>query len=430
MQIINAICSKIKKYYLYILVLPAVSILIYLLSLNILKEVEELMLYKSKIDNIYSKWIEMKSDALNYLKSDKQENIKAKLNKSIDIFKRDFSFLSDSKLNHFNKASPEVINNIMPVIILWDEIQLNMIEIAETPADFKYFTDQIYWLTNDTVIFEYSLKELIRWFDVYNKGQLLFHWRLFFLFTVIILGSALFVRIILKKYLKEKKAREKTLKIMNSIVSERETERLRLALDIHDTIAQNLSFSKMLCYDLNAQAPIGETMKTIDNLTEIITKTTSQIRSIIYDLMPPELENNSIENVFYDYCNSFQEKTYININLEIKEFQNISINKSQQITLYRILQECLSNVYKHSSAKNVNVLFSIDSPHIFLKISDDGRGLKPPVFETESSYQHIGLRGIQERIDIFDGEMEITNKPKIGYTICIKMVLKDTNDER
>jgi len=429
MQIINFIYSKIKKYHLYFLVLPAVSLLIYLLSLNILKEVEELMLYKSKIDNIYSKWIEMKSDASNYLKSDKQENIKAKLDKSIDIFRRDFSFLSDSKLNRFNKAYPEVINSITPVIVLWEEIQLHMIEIAETPADFKHFTDQIYWLSNDTVSFEYNLKELTRWFDVYNKGQLLFHWRLFFLFTVIILGTALFVRVILKKYLKEKKAREKTLRIMTSFVSERETERLRLALDIHDTIAQNLSFSKMLCYNLNAQAPIVETMKTIDNLTEIITKTTSQIRNIIYDLMPPELENNSIETVFQDYCDSFQEKTDININLDIKDFQNISISKSQQITLYRILQECLSNVYKHSNAKNVNIRLFMNSPHIFLKISDDGIGLKPPVFESENTYQHIGLKGIQERIDIFDGEMNITNKPKKGYTICIKMVLKEPENE-
>ena len=426
MQIKKNIYNIIKKYYLYFFAVLIASTLIYLFSLNVLREVEELISYKSKIDNIYSKWIEMKSDAVNYLKSDKQENIKAKLNKSIDIFKRDFSFLSDNKLNRFYKASPEIINNIA----LWKEIESKMIEMTKTPADFKHFTDQIYWLSNDTVFFEYNLKELIRWFDVYYKKQLFFHWRFFFLFTILILSSAFFARIILKKYFKEKKARKNTLEIMNSIVSERETERLRLALDIHDTVAQNLSFSKMLCYNLNASAPINETMKTIDSLTEIITKTTSQIRNIIYDLMPPELENNNIETAFHDYCSSFHEKTNINIDLDIKEFQNISISKSQQITLYRILQECLSNVYRHSNAKKVFVKVSINSPYIFLEISDDGTGVKPPVFGIENNYKHIGLRGIQERIDIFDGEMNIINKPNSGYTICIKMVIKESDNER
>ena len=418
---------KYGKYVFYFFVFLVIISLVYILSLYSFEKVEDLVANRLEINRIYEKWLIVKSDALSYLKSDKQENIRAKLNQSLEIFERDFLFFSRTEFDILKRGSPEVFENSRRLILSWQTVQGNIREILNTGNDFEYFSRQIYWISNDTIVFEEYLKELLRWFDTGSSRQLLFHWRSFYFFAIMIILSSLFAARLAVKYMREKKAREKTLDLMYSIVSERETERLKLALEIHDTIIQDLSFSRMLCRDMSDSLLRKDTQKKLDELTGIIMKTTSQIREITYDLMPPELGQKNIENILSEYCRNFMEKTGINTKVIVAGFNNIIMSDTQRLTLYRILQECLANVRKHSCAGNVTVKLLLTYPYIFFRVSDDGKGAEECESEkTADHYIHIGLKGIQERVSMFDGEMNIKNIPGKGFSIGIKMKLKES----
>ncbi|MDX9801563.1 MAG: histidine kinase [Spirochaetia bacterium] len=423
--------GKYRKYFFYLIIFSIIITLVYFLSLSSFRKVEDLVSNRQEISRIYEKWLIVKSDTLSYLKSDKQDNIKAKLNQSLEFFERDFLFFSKTDFDRLKGESPEILENSILLLDSWQNIQKNIREILETPDDFENFSKQIYWLSNNTVVFEEYLKELLRWFDSYNSRQLLFHWRTFYFFAVLIIISSLLAARFTRKYIHEKTAREKTLNLMHSIVSERETERLKLAIDIHDTIIQDLSFSKMLCYDLHDSRLKYENKKKLDDLTAIIMNTTRQIREITYDLMPPEIDNVDIESVLSEYCNNFQDKTGIKIDLSVAGFKDIKMKNSQRLTLYRILQECLTNVRKHSCAENVQVKLLLTYPYVLFKVSDDGKGAENCEESKPSGHHlHIGLKGIKERVSMFDGEVNIKTIPGEGFTIGVKMLLMESENER
>jgi len=423
--------GKIRKYIFYFFIFLFIITLVYLLSLYSFKKVEELVSYRVEISRIYEKWLVVKSDALSYLKSDKQENIKAKLNQSLEIFERDFLFFSRTEFNALKKESPEIFENSRLLINSWQRVQKNIREILQTDSSFENFSRQIYWISNDTVVFEQHLKELLFWFDSYNRSQMLFHWRSFYFFAVVIILASLLAARLGRKYLKEKIEKEKTLDLMHSIVSERESERLKIALEIHDTIIQDLTFSRMLCRDLSDSLLRMDTQLKLDELTKIIMKAIKQIREITYDLMPPELGNNNIESIFSNYCRNFMNKSGINTILNVTGFKNIRINDSQRLTLYRILQECLTNSRKHSGAKNISVKLLLTYPYIIFRASDDGKGIDQNLIDKNPDQRfHFGLKGIQERVAMFDGETNIKNIPGRGFSIRIKMKLREIQDEK
>ncbi len=434
MSVWNSLSLKIQKHKIhlfYFIVLVVITALVYLMSLASFNKVEDLISYRFKINSIHEKWIILKSDALSYLKADKQENLKAKLIQSLELFERDFMFFSKTEFNQLKKESPEIFTNSLLLLLSWQDVSKKLMEMIETSSELVYFTPQIYWLVNDTISFEEYLVEIIRWFDSYNRKQLIFYWRTSYFFTVLIILSTLLAIKLSREYLRAKKTSEKTFNLMHSIVSERENERLKLALEIHDTIIQDLSLSRILCYDLNNSRFKNETHQKLDELTKLLMKTTGQIREMTYDLMPPEVENKNIETIFSEYCLNFREATGINTELVVTGFKNYTMKKSQQVTLYRILQECLTNVRKHSGAKNVSVKLLLSYPSVIFRISDDGKGVDQTVPESKPVHHlHIGLKGIQERVNMFDGEMNIKNIPGKGFTLGIKMLLLESVNER
>lgn len=425
-NMLTGITRKYGKYFLYLVVFLLIITTIYMISLASFRKVEELVSYRFKINGIYEKWLIVKTDALSYLKSDKQENIKAKLNQSIELFNRDFMFFSRNEFDKMKQESVEIFNNSKFLMLAWQDVQKNLKEIIDTPDSFDNFSRQIYWVLNDTIVFEQYLKELLKWFDHYNSRQMLFYLRTFYFFVVIIILSAFLAFKFIKQYIREKRSREKTQQLINSIVTERETERFNLALDIHDTIIQDLSFSRMLCYDLSSSGIKKANQKKLEELTKIIMKTTGQIREITYDLMPPEIDNNDMENVLSEYCENFRNKTGIATELKVSGFKKLKMNKTQRLTIYRILQECLVNVRKHSNANSVKIKFLLAYPYIILRVTDDGIGADYSAIGSNTDHHlHIGLKGVQERVNMFDGEMNIKTMPGKGFSISIKMVLQE-----
>ncbi len=185
----------------------------------------------------------------------------------------------------------------------------------------------------------------------------------------------------------------------------------------------------MICYDLRESDSNSSYRKKLEELTKIIMKTTGQIRDITYDLMPPEIGNDDIEKVLSGYCENFRKNTGIKTELKVSGFKNIKMDKTQRLTIYRILQESLINARKHSAAHTVRIKLLLTYPFIILRVSDDGRGAELSEIEKSTDHHlHIGLKGIEERVNMFDGEMSIKTMPEKGFSISIKMALQEAKN--
>lgn len=211
-------------------------------------------------------------------------------------------------------------------------------------------------------------------------------------------------------------------KIMNA----HEEERKRIARDIHDGPAQslvNLSLKielakKYLQNDMHEKA-----VEEIDTLNASIKSTSKEIRTILYDLKPSYLEMGifaALKNRF----ELFEENTGIKVNFNTSgDDSNIDFYLSS--TIYRMVQESLTNIHKHAKAQNVNVSFSIDDKKLIVVVEDDGVGfdLDGARAKNPSLKGGFGLEGLMERAEIVRGKVDIKSSPGKGTSITISIPL-------
>lgn len=223
---------------------------------------------------------------------------------------------------------------------------------------------------------------------------------------------------------KEQNSELKTLsrKIMNA----HEEERKRIARDIHDGPAQslvNLSLKIELAKKYLQNEMHEKAVEEIDTLNAAIKSTSKEIRTILYDLKPSYLEMGifaALENRF----KLFEENTGIKVNF-ITSGDDSNIEFYLSSTLYRMVQESLTNIHKHARAQNVNVTFSIDDKRLVVVVEDDGVGfdLDAARAKNPSLKGGFGLEGLMERAEIIRGKVDIKSSPGNGTSITISIPL-------
>ena len=201
--------SRQRSFLFYLAIVAVIAVAVYAFSSASFQKVEELYSYRLAINSVYEQWLILRTDALNYLKSDKQINIKAKLETSLGRFEDRFLFLSRTEFDRLRRESPEIAEKGADILQDWQASRRNLLEILSTGAEFDSFSRQIYWLTNDTVGFDANLKELLLWFDGYSRRQFLFFWRLFFFMVVTIVLSLLLAGRFIRGYLRATRERQK-----------------------------------------------------------------------------------------------------------------------------------------------------------------------------------------------------------------------------
>lgn len=117
----------------------------------------------------------------------------------------------------------------------------------------------------------------------------------------------------------------------------------------------------------------------------------------------------------------------ININLELEDLPGF-FGKNEEINIYRIIQEGLNNILKHSGADNVLIQFTRSRRAVKLLIQDDGKGFRPKVFDSDlENIQGFGLTNISERVKMLSGMLAIDSSPGHGTTLKIEIRIHPEN---
>lgn len=207
------------------------------------------------------------------------------------------------------------------------------------------------------------------------------------------------------------------------IIQAQEEERRRLARDIHDGPAQliaNLVFrveltQKLLDKDLN------KAKSELEELKNLIRLSMQDVRKIIYDLRPMSLDDLGLIPTLERYIDKYIGQTGIIIDFIVMGSKR-RLPNTYEVTIFRLVQEALNNIYKHAKATGGKVRIEFKNERINIMISDDGIGFDSGEVE-EDKY---GLISMKERCELLGGEIEIKSAPNKGTVIKIVLPLKET----
>ena len=202
---------------------------------------------------------------------------------------------------------------------------------------------------------------------------------------------------------------EEIRKLNAHLMKLQDEERKKIARELHDSTGQLLALLNMNLSKLAKASDLGSasTQRIISESSEITSELTSQLRTVSYLLHPPLLDEIGLAAALEWYVQGFTERSKISVTLEVsKDFGRL--DAEVEIALFRIIQECLTNVHKHSGSRSASVGLLRESGRITLKVSDAGTKFARGGSGVASG---TGLLGMRERVRQLGGELNISFDP-------------------
>ncbi|MFT4599887.1 MAG: signal transduction histidine kinase [Arenicella sp.] len=197
--------------------------------------------------------------------------------------------------------------------------------------------------------------------------------------------------------------------LLTAIIKGEEKERKRLARELHDGISGNL-------VSLSIKINSDSSKEEVEELTR---KTLLEVRNISHNLLPPQFDDLSIDKILDNYIESSRSDFPFTIQFN-KKGDFGGLNNDGKITLYRIMQECISNAVKYAEAIEMTIQLMEDDSQITLMIEDNGIG-----FNTEDSTDGIGILNMKSRVADLQGEFTIDSSKEMGTSIIISLPISN-----
>ena len=222
-------------------------------------------------------------------------------------------------------------------------------------------------------------------------------------------------------------------RITTQTISEiQESERNRISRDLHDTITQDIRTSLLYLHKLNraeSQENFSDKEKELlQKIQKIAEQNLKNIRTIIQNLTPPEIESASFIQLLSDFCTDSSENLPCKFYAEKSELYK-NLTTEQKLHIFRIVQESVNNATKHSGAQEISVIVrkgndfeSEDAKNkksLVFMISDDGHGFFLDRLNESNTNEgtHLGLRGIKSRASILGAKLEIKSNEETGTQV-------------
>lgn len=218
-----------------------------------------------------------------------------------------------------------------------------------------------------------------------------------------------------------KKAEKELRELPQRIIEAQESERLRVARELHDGVNQVIASAKMRLQKV--QDSIVEanpaTREMLARCYKMMVQALEENRRIAHNLRPSELDEFGLATACRNFCEQTQLRTSLSIQCSIPKSEE-RVARSVELNIFRILQEALANVERHAQATSVKVSLSFKGSAVTLKIQDDGCGFSPDAPRpNKPKHSGIGLTNMRERAAFMGGTCEFKSVPKQGTTITI-----------
>ena len=224
--------------------------------------------------------------------------------------------------------------------------------------------------------------------------------------------------------------------VTETITQVQENERSRISRDLHDTVTQDIRTALLYAHKLGESKNLSEDEKSLlQKIQKIEEENLKNIRNIIRNLTPSEIESASITQLLSELCENTSERSGIACKFYAEETELLSkITTEQKLHIFRIVQESINNAIKHAKASEVSVIVrkendSADakSQGLLFMISDDGSGFSPIQEESQdiiSQSTRLGIKGMKSRAALLGAKLEIKSDEETGTQVKLFLPVK------
>lgn len=218
--------------------------------------------------------------------------------------------------------------------------------------------------------------------------------------------------------------------LLGKLIQAQEEERKKMAAEIHDTIAQSLVgiLTKVqTCRSLVTKDP-GLVAERLTDLKNLVSENVKEVREIIFNLRPSSLDDLGLIPSLENYIKRFERETDIFVEFLIND-RDRRLATTSETAVFRIIQEALTNVKKHSNADRVLVRLTLDPKMISLRISDNGEGFDwDEVTERFLRGDSHGLQGMKERVSLLGGSFKVSTEKGKGCIVTAQLPISNKEE--
>ena len=203
------------------------------------------------------------------------------------------------------------------------------------------------------------------------------------------------------------------------LIASQEAERARIAAELHDSLGQDLLLVKNRAQLALTRKKLPAALREqLESIGAIASRSVAEARQISHDLHPPQLDHLGLTRALEAMIDSAAEASGIVFERKLDDVDGL-FPKDAALNLYRVVQESLNNIIKHSHARQARIRLEHDLREVQLHLEDDGDGFK--VNETANGGKGLGLKNIAERVRILGGRLKIDSQPGQGARIQVNL---------
>ena len=211
--------------------------------------------------------------------------------------------------------------------------------------------------------------------------------------------------------------------LLDTALNSEETERRRIAQDLHDDIGTMLSLTKLSLNQLSKMVGKSENEKEdqiMKKSQSLVEETILHVRRITRDLVPTTLERFGLIEAIEEFIHKLEEDNNLLITFQANTEEIPRLGQKLELTLYRIMQELVNNAIKHASCSKIDIRLEVNDELIGLSVTDNGVGFDPEKIK-ENNLAGLGLLGIESRLAIVDGTVQY-DKPEKGGSSALAQI--------
>jgi signal transduction histidine kinase len=214
-----------------------------------------------------------------------------------------------------------------------------------------------------------------------------------------------------------RESEERLRHLSSQLLTSQETERKRIAVELHDGLGQALIVSKMRLWAIECSLPAGESKKECGGLLTYLDEVIENVRRLSYDLMPLALQDLGLQAALLNLLDEFAKYTGIRLATDLDDIQAL-FSPERRLIIYRIFQESLNNITKHAQATAVSVAMKREPNGVSFRLEDNGKGFDvPKVLASDSKNRGLGLAAVEERVQMMGGSLQMWSQMGVGTRI-------------
>lgn len=215
------------------------------------------------------------------------------------------------------------------------------------------------------------------------------------------------------------------IETLKRLVDAQESERTRIARDLHDHLGQQLTALRLKIEALKATYVAEPAMiKAIDETQSMAKRIDEEITFMTWELRPTALDNLGLRNALGNFVNEWSKNYGVEAEFHSTGRRRVRLAPDIEINLYRIAQEALHNVLKHAKASKADVMLEYGKDTVVLIIEDNGVGFNQKAVLQGKNKDHFGIVGMKERAALLGGKLEIETARSKGTTIIARVPIR------